>query len=124
MIFPKPIRKEKERRPMNKLGPVSKRRLAANKLRKPLAEEINHCEIARILRWRGITFTRCSGPLTWAHSVKCSKRGKDPVLEQEVVRACTTHHYYFADLLKPELTAEIVRQAIELREQKENHGKA
>lgn len=112
MMLPKPTPKPKIRKPMNRIGPVGRRRLAANKKR----PEINHCEIGPILKQRGITFVRCLGDLTWAHSVKAHKRGRDPELEKEVARSCETHHYYVLDLLRPELTAEIVREAIRRRD--------
>lgn len=111
--WPKPTSPRKARKPMNKIGKVSKRRLAANKARKPLAEQIGRCEVGPILKARGITFRNCLGDLTWAHSRK--HRGNDPVLEEEVARCCTLHHYYVLDLLPPAQTAEIVREAIRLR---------
>lgn len=103
---------------MNRIGPVTKRRLALVAELKELAQAggyLDRCEIGPILRNRGITFVRCQGPLTFAHSVKCSKRGKDAVLDREVARACTLHHYTYLDLLAPERTAEIVREAIARR---------
>lgn len=121
--FPKPIRREKVKKGLNKLGPVGRRRLEANKKRKPLADTINFCEIGPILRNRGISFVRCDNePLTWAHSVKCSKRGRDPILEDETARSCWRHHAFVLDLLKPELTAEIVREAIRRRKAEPHLG--
>ena len=118
MIFPKPVRKEKERRPMNQIGPVGKRRLALVAELKAIAAQegwLDRCELAPVLRNWGISFARCSGPLTFCHSTKTSKRGKDPVLDREVCRGCTGHHYFSADLLAPEKTLAVVKEAIRRR---------
>lgn len=108
----------KPRKPMNRIGPVAKRRLALVAELKQQAERENwhdRCEVGPILKERGLTFVRCGGPLTFAHSVKCSKRGKDPVLDRECARACQIHHYFTLDLLAPEKTADIVKTAIARR---------
>lgn len=105
-------------KPMNRVGRVAKRRLAlVAELKAQAAKEnwLNRCEVRPILKERGITHSKCSGPLTFAHSVKCHKRGKDPVLDRECARACTAHHYFFTDLLPPEQTAEVIREAIRRR---------
>lgn len=65
-----------KRSPLRRIGKIGKRRLAANKARKPLADNIGHCEVGPILKARGITFRNCLGDLTWAHSKK--HRGNDP----------------------------------------------
>jgi hypothetical protein len=108
----------KPNKPLARVGKVARRRLAlVEELKEQARAEgwIDRCEIGPILKERGITFVRCSGPKTFAHSVKCSKRGKDPVLDRETARSCQTHHYYALDLLAPEQTAEIVREAIKRR---------
>lgn len=106
-------------RPLNRIGKVGKRRLAlVAELTEQAREEgwLLVCEVAPVLRAKGISFARCSGPKTFAHSVKTAKRGKDPVLDREVCRSCTQHHFYVLDLLEPELTREIVTTAIRWRE--------
>lgn len=106
------------RKPLNRIGPVTKRRLAlVAELTEQAREEgwLLVCEVAPVLRAKGITFVRCMGPLTFAHSVKCHKRGLDPDLDHETARSCELHHYEYLDKLKPEQTKEIVREAIERR---------
>lgn len=108
----------KPRKPMNRSGKVTRRRLAlVAELTETAKSEgwYDRCEVAEVLRARGITFRRCSGMLTFAHSVKSSPRGLDHDLDREVARACWTHHAYCLDLLPPAQTAEIVRQAIAWR---------
>jgi len=108
----------KPAKPMNRVGKVAKRRLAlVEDLKERAASEgwLKKCEVGPILKEKGITFTRCFGPLTFAHSVKCSKRGKDPELDREVARCCWNHHAFYLDVLPPEQTAAIVRLAIQRR---------
>ncbi len=73
------------------------------------------CEIAPILRERGIDNSPCLGPLTFAHSRKAHRRGSDPVLARTVARGCEFHHFFKLDLLAPKLTEAIVLEAIERR---------
>lgn len=100
--FPKPVKAERQRRPMrrsakriNRVGPVTKHRLKiVAELTKVATEEgwLNTCEVGRVLRNLGITFVRCLGDLEFAHSVKCSPRGYDPMLDlksQEAVNCIT-----------------------------------
>lgn len=125
ITFPKPEKRVKVRKglqrstkPLRKIGPVSKHRLAIVAELKREAEQagwLNVCEVGTVLRNRGITFVRCLGDLEFAHSVKCSPRGSDPVLDREVARSCELHHRTYLDTLKPALTAEIVREAIKRR---------
>jgi len=119
-MWPKPVRKEKVRKPLNQLGPVGKRRLAANKRRKlENPEWMNRCEIAPILRNRGITFTRCFGDLEWAHARK--KRSKNapvgsPEHEDTVIRACQLHHRTYCDeLMKADDACSVFMEAIRRR---------
>jgi hypothetical protein len=113
---PKPEpRGRKPRKRLNKIGPVGRRRLAANKARRPLAEVITWCELRGVLKSKGISHSRCDGEeLTWAHSVK--HRGNDPVLEAECCRGCPRHHYFVTDLLSHEQQKEIVCEAIRRRQ--------
>jgi len=118
--FPKPVRKEKVKRRINPIGPVGKRRLAANKRRK--AENppyFNICKVAPILRERSITFTRCYGDLEWAHARK--KRSKHaavgtPEHEDTVIRACSWHHRkYLDELMKADDACSVMMEAIRRR---------
>lgn len=105
-------------KPMNKVGPVTKRRLATvRSLHREALEEgwLHTCEVGPILRERGLTDSTCLGPLTYAHSVKCSKRSGHPELEREVCRSCQYHHYYVLDVQEPEITKSIVLEAIRRR---------
>ena len=118
--FPKPVKREKQHRSMNKIGQVGRRRLEANKRRKAAQPPwLNVCEVAPVLRARGITFTRCFGDLEWAHARK--KRSKHaavgtPEHEGTVVRACQLHHYtYLDELLKADEACSIVMEAIKRR---------
>lgn len=109
----------KPRKALNRIGPVTKRRLAlVAELTEQATREgwLNICEVAPVLRAKGISFRNCGGAKTFAHSVKCHKRGKDAVLDREVARCCSQHHFYLLDLLPPEQTAEVVRAAIARRE--------
>src|SRR5690242_12655054 len=102
--FPKPVRRERVKKPMNRIGKVGRRRLAlVAELTEQATREgwINTCELTRVLRWNGVSFSSCSGPLTFCHSQKCSKRGRDPVLDREVARGCEGHHFFVLDLLPP-----------------------
>lgn len=118
---PKPEpRGRKPRKPLNPLGKVGKRRLAANARRK--AENppwMNICEVAPILRQRGITFTRCYGDLEWAHARK--KRSKhaavgSPEHHDTVIRACQLHHRtYLDELMKADDACAVFMEAIRRR---------
>ena len=112
--------RQKQRKPMNmnRIGPVAKRRLAlVAELTGQAVREgwFARCEVGTILVERGLTDQPCMGEKTFAHSMKAHKRGRDPVLDREVIRACTFHHYSVLDLLNPALTLEIVREAIRRR---------
>ena len=119
--FPKQPRPKKERKPMARIGPVGRRRLAANKARKPLAERegyYNICELRPVLSMLGITHTRCEGDIEWCHASK--KRCKDaepgtPEHEDTCCRGCQRHHYFFTDILPPAKTQEVVMMAIRFR---------
>lgn len=108
-------------KPMRKVGRVTERRLAANKARKEkFAAILKVCEIAPILREKSITFTRCSGGMTWAHARKRHRRSQKaaegtPEHEETVIRACSKHHYFYLDVLPPEKTCELVMLAIRRR---------
>lgn len=119
-MFPKPIRREKQRKKLNPLGKVGKRRLANNKARKAAdLPWMNICEVAPVLRNWGITFTRCFGDLEWAHARK--KRSKHaavgtPEHEDTVIRACELHHRKYCDeLLKADVACRVFMEAIRRR---------
>lgn len=111
----------KPNKPMRKVGKVGLRRLEANKQRKEqFAAILKVCEIAPILREKGITFTRCRGPMTWAHARKRHRRSKKavegtPEHEETIIRACENHHYFYLDVLPPDQTCELVMLAIRRR---------
>lgn len=138
--FPKPVKTKKPRRglkrspikpasspmrrgkPMNKQGRVGRENLALSQELHAIAKTEGYfgiCEIGPILLRRGLTKVSCGGDWTVAHSWKKRRRGKrDPnseVLARRCAGACTFHHYLFLDTLKPELTNEIVEEAIAAR---------
>jgi hypothetical protein len=124
VTYPKPLRQPRISSPLKRagklrhLGKRGRERLRLNsELHAQASLEGWHsvCEIAPILRERGIDDSACFGDLTFAHSMKAHKRGRDPVLDREVCRACTHHHFYQLDLLKPALTRELVLAAIARR---------
>ena len=111
-----------KRTPLKRIGKVGKKRLAASKRFRREREKAGRqsCEIASILRERGIDTGPCIGPLTAAHSLKTSARadyhGKERErLDNEVCDACERHHYFVLDLLAPQRTLDIVREAIRRR---------
>lgn len=120
MQFPKPIKVEKPKRRINRIGPVGRRRLEANQRRKAENAPWMHiCEVAPILRERSITFTRCYGDLEWAHARK--KRSKSaavgtPEHHDTVIRACEFHHRtYLDELLKADVACDVMMTAIARR---------
>lgn len=82
------------RKAMNRIGKVGRRRLRVSAELKREAEDNGHdyCELRAVLRDSGISDTRCFGELENCHSVKCSPRGSDPVLDRETARGCEHHH--------------------------------
>lgn len=107
------------------IGKVGRRRLATvAELRKEAVRAgwIDICELRPILLERGLLDQfnlNCLGDLEFCHSEKTSPRGSDPVLDKEVCRGCTLHHHSILDLLRPAETAEIVREAIRRRKERD-----
>jgi hypothetical protein len=124
-VFPKPKKEDrvKPRKNLRPIGKVGRERLnVVTELTEQAALEgwLNTCEVCPVLfEHKLIESPRCSGSLTFAHSQKSHKRGSDPKLNREVARCCQPRHYFVLDLLNPELTRQIVLEAISRRKEKD-----
>lgn len=128
--FSKPTKVRRERRrlkrvalkrstkPMNKIGVVRRRRRKVSRELTAEAKRNGHdyCELAPVLRDFGIDNSSCFFGLENCHSVKCSERGSDPVLDRETARGCGWHHKDVLDHQTHEVQARVVREAIARRE--------
>lgn len=104
--------------PMRKVGKVGRRRIKTSRLLTAEARANGHdfCELALILRELEIDGSPCFGEeLENAHSVKCSERGSDPVLDRETARSCP-HHHGITDSKTHAVQLRVIRTAIARRE--------
>lgn len=116
--IPKPVKAERKRKPMNKIGKVGRAKLdiVAELTEQAMREGwIDRCEVCPVLFEHKLVDTLACpyGPLTFAHSWK--HRGGDYKLDREVARCCEPRHFYVLDLLPPKLTHQIVLEAIARR---------
>lgn len=123
-MFPKPLRREKVRKPMKRQGRkgLANQQKARARRVKARAEGWLICEIRPILLERDLDViaNQCQGEITLCHSLKTSARlvlngPEREAADNECCGGCEGHHYFTLDLLAPETTASIVREAIRRR---------
>lgn len=105
------------RTPLKKLGKVGKRRIKVSRelTAEAKANGYDFCEIGAVMRDWEIDTSPCFGfPLQNCHSVKCSPRGSDPILDRETGRGCP-HHHAIMDSKTHKTQASVVREAIRRR---------